>query len=101
MKFFLVELTYTVPLPEIEMATPAHRAFLQTGYERGVLLCSGPKVPRTGGVVLARGESLESVQEFFTNDPFQQQRLADYRFVEFNPVKRASCTEDWFAATSL
>lgn len=101
MKFFLVEINYTVPLPQIEAATPAHRAFLQTGYERGVLLCSGPKVPRTGGVVIARGESLEAVQEFFTGDPFQKQQLADYRFVEFNPVKRASFAEDWFTATSL
>ncbi len=101
MKFFLVEIHYTVPLPQIEAQTPAHREFLQTGYERGVLLCSGPKVPRTGGVIIARGESLDAVQEFFTGDPFQKERLADYRFVEFNPVKRASCAEDWFTATSL
>ncbi len=101
MKFFLVELTYTVPLPEIEAVTPAHREFLQSGYDRGYLLCSGPKVPRSGGVVLARGESLEAVQEFFSGDPFGQQKLAEYRFVEFNPVKRAGCTEDWFAATTI
>ena len=101
MKYFLVELTYTVPLPQIEAATPAHREFLQNGYDRGLLLCSGPKVPRTGGVVLARAESLEAAQEFFTSDPFQKGHLADYRFIEFNPVKRAICAEEWFAATSV
>jgi uncharacterized protein YciI len=101
MKFFLVELNYKAELPQIEAATPAHREFLQTGYDRGVLLCSGPKVPRTGGLIIARSDSLEAAQAFFASDPFQKQGLADYRFVEFNPVKRAGFAEDWFAATSL
>ena len=100
MKFFLVELTYKADLPQIEAATPAHREFLQAGYERGLLLCSGPKVPRTGGLIIARSDSLEAAQTLFAADPFQKQGLAEYRFVEFNPVKRASFTEDWFTATS-
>ena len=33
---------------------PLHRAFLKRGYEQGLLLCSGPMNPLTGGMVVAR-----------------------------------------------
>ncbi len=97
MKHFLVDTTFRVPLPEVEAATPAHREFLQTGYDQGVLLYSGPKVPRTGGVILARAESLERLQAFMAADPFLAGNLAEARYVEFNPVKRQPFLEGWVA----
>ena len=59
MKHFLVEITYTADIiDKIEVILPDHRAFLQTGYDRGWLLMSGPLNPRTGGIVIARAPSL-------------------------------------------
>lgn len=95
MKHFVVEITYTAPLDKIDETLPLHRAFLQTGYDKGWLLMSGPQEPRTGGVVIARAPSKEDLKEFFKADPYQQRGQATYRFIEYNPVKYASQIESW------
>lgn len=95
MKHFLIEITYTAPLADIDETLPLHRAFLQTGYDKGWLLMSGPKHPRVGGVVIGRAPTLEEMETFFKNDPYNQRGQATYRFVEFDPVKRAAILESW------
>ena len=95
MKHFLVEVNYAVPLEEIDQVLAEHRAFLQTGYDRGLLLMSGPLNPRTGGRVVARAESLEEIRSFFAQDPYNLKSLATYAFYEFEPVKRQPFMEDW------
>ena len=98
MHHFLIELTYTAPLSAIDAALGEHRQFLQGGYDRGLLLMSGPMTPRTGGVIIARGESQEIVEAFFRDDPFHVRGLASYRIVEFNPVKHQPQIAQWCAA---
>jgi uncharacterized protein YciI len=52
MLHFLIEITYSLPIDEIgETQIGEHRQFLQTGYERGLLLMSGPQAPPLGGIV--------------------------------------------------
>jgi uncharacterized protein YciI len=98
MKFFVVEITYTAALPEIDRVLQSHREFLQTGYDQKRLLLSGPQTPRTGGVVIARGESVDAVKAFFAQDPYQVNKLATYRFIEFTPVKHQPFMADWIGA---
>ena len=43
---FLVEITYLVPAEELGDILPEHRSFLKGGYEKGLLLVSGPKQHR-------------------------------------------------------
>lgn len=95
MKHFMVEITYKLPIEQLGEIIPAHRAFLQTGYDCGWLLASGPQVPRTGGIAIARAPSLEAIKAFFENDPYHLQNVAEHRFVEFEPVKRQPFLEDW------
>jgi len=95
MKFFIIEITYTAPMAKIDDILPAHRTFLQEYYDKGALLLSGPQNPRTGGIIVARAESLEAAQEIFSHDPYQVQKAADYRFIEFNPVKFSPIVENW------
>ena len=95
MLHFIIEITYTATLPEIDRVLPAHRAFLQTGYDCGLLLLSGPQNPRTGGVLVARAASRAELEAFLRDDPYQAQGLATYRFLEFNPVKRQPLVEGW------
>jgi uncharacterized protein YciI len=92
---FLIEITYKVPTEKLDEFVALHRSFLQTGYDSGLLLCSGPQEPRVGGIVLARAESKQVLIEFFANDPYQKNEIADYRFVEFNPVKFQGFLQDW------
>jgi uncharacterized protein YciI len=95
MKHFLVEITYLVGPELIAEVVGEHRAFLQTGYERGWLLMSGPRIPRTGGVIIARAPSLDELKAFFAQDPYQLKKMASYQYSEFDPVKRQAFLENW------
>ncbi len=95
MRHFVVEIIYKVPLAKIEELTESHRKYLQIGYQKGSLLVSGPKVPRDGGIVIARGDSLEQVKDFFTNDPYYLNKAAEYRFIEFNAKSHQPFLDGW------
>jgi uncharacterized protein YciI len=97
MKHFLVEVNYAVPLEQIDAVLAEHRAFLQTGYDRGLLLMSGPLNPRSGGRVVVRAESLDEIRAFFARDPYNLKSLATYAFYEFEPVKRQPFMDDWIS----
>ena len=85
---YVIDLTYTVELDEIEAHIDAHRAFLHRHYEAGNFLASGPKVPRTGGVILAIGEAHE-IEEITAEDPFRRHGVATYAITEFLPTMSA------------
>ena len=95
MKHFIIDIHYLIPAEQLGETTTEHRAFLQGGYKQGMLLFSGPKVPKTGGIIVARAESLEKLVEFFNNDPYQKKGVATYQFVEFNPVLNQEFLTDW------
>ncbi|MEA4907664.1 MAG: YciI family protein [Anaerolineaceae bacterium] len=95
MKHFIVEITYTVPFEQLKGIVPLHRQFLEEGYQRGLLLCSGPLPSRTGGIVVARAASLEELQDFFDRDPYHLQDIATHHCVEFEPVKHQAFLAAW------
>lgn len=95
MKFFVCEIVYKAPLEKIEATTLEHRSFLRTGYDKGFILLSGPQVPRTGGIVIAKGESMEDIAAFFKNDPYQVKGLAEYTFIEFHPKNYQEFLKGW------
>ncbi len=97
MPHYIVEITYRVSLARIEETVAAHRAHLQTGYDQGLLLASGPQVPRSGGILIARAPTREALESFIARDPYRVQDLADYRLIEFQPVKRQDWAGEWFA----
>lgn len=98
MPHYIVEITYRVPLPRIEQTVAAHRAHLQTGYDRGLLLASGPQSPRQGGILIARAAARTELEAFIAQDPYRREDLADYRLIEFLPVMHQSWTAEWFGA---
>ena len=95
MKHFLIEIEYTTPMEQIEPIVPEHRAYIQLGFDSGMLLYSGPMVPRTGGIVLARAETIEAVETFLSRDPYRLQGVATHRIVEFTQVKYQPFLSDW------
>lgn len=86
---FVVDLTYIADLSKIDALLEPHRTFLKSGYDRGVFLASGPKEPRTGGVILARANTRAELEKLIDQDPFKQEGVAEYRITEFNPVMKA------------
>lgn len=95
MKHFVIEIIYTASIEKIEEARQEHRNFLKTGYDKKIILISGPQVPRIGGIIIARGESMEAVSEFFSNDPYQMKGLAEYKYIEFKPANYRELLNEW------
>jgi len=84
---FVILVNYIKPLNEIEAHLEAHRRFLDEGYAAGYFLASGPQVPRTGGVILARVTGAEELKTFLDKDPFNRAGVATYEVVEFTATK--------------
>lgn len=84
---FLVIITYKKPLEEIDQYLSAHRNFLETGYQKNMLVVSGPRNPRTGGVIISQLKNRDELETFLMQDPFHIHDVANYDIIEFNPVK--------------
>jgi uncharacterized protein YciI len=86
---FVIELTYKVPLTEIDAYMTAHVIFLKKYYASGNFLVSGRKIPRDGGIILAVGKSRRHIEVIVEEDPFYEHGLADFRIIEFRASQRA------------
>ncbi len=95
MKHFLIFVNYTAPIEKIDLILSEHRNFLQSGYDKNILLLSGPNTSRTAGIILARSNSLEEIKKFFAFDPYLLNNLASYEFIEFIPVKHQDFLKLW------
>jgi uncharacterized protein YciI len=101
MKYFFLEGEHLVPFEERDPAIiAAHRQFLQRGYDEGRFLLSGPSVPPTGGVLVARAESLEQLKLFLADEPFCKANLMRFsKIIEFDPVQHQPFLKDWFGVS--
>ena len=86
---FVIELTYTADLAEIDAQMTAHVAFLRKYYAAGHFIVSGRQIPRTGGIILAVGKDRHQIEAIVQEDPFYVHGLADFRIVEFRASQRA------------
>jgi uncharacterized protein YciI len=98
MRHFLLEGQHLVPFeqraPEL---IAAHRQFLQKGYDEGRFLVSGPSIPPTGGILIARAGSLDELQEFLADEPYCKAKVMRFSGItEFNPVQHQKILKDWF-----
>ena len=84
---FIVNLIYKKPIEFIEAHTVAHRAYLDEGYQKNYFVASGPKIPRTGGVIISQLKNRAQLEAILKQDPYALDDLADYEITEFNPVK--------------
>ncbi len=98
MKYFFLEEQHLVPFEQRDPnLIVKHRQFLQRGYDKGHFLLSGPSIPPTGGVLVARAESLEQLNEILADEPFCQANLMRFsRIIEFNPVQHQPFLSEWF-----
>ncbi len=86
---FVVLLEYVQPLTAIDAYIEEHRRFLDRHYAAGHFIASGPRRPRTGGVILAHRLTREELDLVLAEDPFRRESLAQYRVIEFSPSKSA------------
>ncbi|QLA17120.1 YciI family protein [Desulfolutivibrio sulfoxidireducens] len=83
---FVIIVDYVKPLADVDPWLEAHRAFLREQYAAGRFLASGPRRPRTGGVILAHARERAEVEALLENDPFKREGVAAYTILEFDPV---------------
>lgn len=79
---FVVSLTYTVDLNQVDQVLQQHIAYLDEQYRLGHFLASGRKEPRTGGVILATAADRAELEAILAQDPFYQAELALYDITE-------------------
>jgi uncharacterized protein YciI len=80
---YVLELTYVVALDEVDRVREEHMVWVAEQYEAGLFVASGAKVPRTGGVILAKAMAREELDEVIAGDPFTREGVATYEVVEF------------------
>ena len=97
-RMFVVSLSYTQPMAEVEKHLEAHRTWLDHAYAAGHLLMSGRKEPRTGGIIVMRASNLAAAQAILAEDPFHKAGVADYQITEFQLSKAAPALQDWLEA---
>lgn len=83
---FLIDVSYTVTIEEIEKLAPAHREFAAAQYRAGKYLMSGRKLPRTGGFILAAVATREELDAIVARDPFILAGVALYAINEVQLV---------------
>jgi uncharacterized protein YciI len=86
---FVLLLTYTTPLDEVDALMRKHMAWLNEHYAAGRFIVSGRQVPRTGGVILARGDDREEIEALAASDPFVQGGVATVEAIQFNASQTA------------
>ncbi|MDD2358385.1 MAG: YciI family protein [Thiovulaceae bacterium] len=83
---FIISLTYLVPLEEVDKHLADHVDYLKEQYTLGNFIVSGRKVPRSGGIIFSKMDSLEKLQAVLEKDPFKIANLATYEIQEFIPT---------------
>ncbi len=86
---FTVIISYEKPLDDVLKVSDAHREYLDGFLRKGILVASGPMVPRTGGVIWFRNVDRGQVEAMVQDDPYAKAGVASFRILEFEPKKRA------------
>ncbi|RVT43875.1 YciI family protein [Sphingobium algorifonticola] len=81
---FIIALHYTATLEEVDAHLDAHVAWLHQGIADGWLMIAGRQVPRTGGILIARGDR-DAIVAKASTDPFVVHGVADVTVTEFTP----------------
>lgn len=102
MKHFILEGEHLAPFSTFAHLQPHHHAFLQSGYDHGHFLFSGPQIPPHGGFLAARAESREVLDALLAEEPFVKAgKMRFKRVVEFDPVQHQPLVKPWFAGAPV
>lgn len=82
---FIVSVNYIKPLEQIDSLLEEHIEFLKGQYEKKMFVASGRKIPRTGGIILAKTKDREELDTILQQDPFYKNGAAEYEITEFVP----------------
>jgi uncharacterized protein YciI len=82
---FIILLSYTKPLEEVDRFLEPHKAWVAKGFADGVFVLSGGQKPRTGGCILALGDAREAIEAKVAQDPFVLHGVATAQVIGVRP----------------
>lgn len=91
---FVVTVTYTAPLDEVDRWRPAHGEWLNDLIARRLLLMAGRRPQWVGGVYVAPGMQAEEIDRLLATDPYLVNGVAEHHVVEFTPLLVAAGLEE-------
>jgi uncharacterized protein YciI len=86
---FVLLLNYVKPLEEVDALMRDHMRWLNEHYDAGRFLVSGRRIPRTGGVIVARGDDREEIEALAASDPFVSGGVATCEVIHFRASQSA------------
>ena len=78
---------------EMKQAIDAHLKYLQSYFENGSILMSGPKASGGGGIILVK---TDDIQKFCNDDPLVKIGIQQYQIVEFHLHDCQEQIKQWF-----
>ena len=81
---FILSLTYTAPIEEVEALLEDHIAWIKANHATGRFLAWGRKVPRTGGMIFAHAADRKEAEAVAKADPFVVGGVATVEVIEFH-----------------
>lgn len=87
---YVVLLTYTAPIEELDYVLPDHAEWLTKQYARGHFLASGKRNPCIGGVIITRPMIRGKLDAILATDPFSVKHMASYEVIEFSPTRTSA-----------
>lgn len=84
---FIVFLRFSARRDQASRLMPAHKAWIQRGFDDGVFLLAGSIQPQAGGAILAHGATLAELQERLNGDPFVAEDVVQAEIVEVAPSR--------------
>lgn len=88
---FVLLARYTVPADRVDTLLEEHKAWIGQNQDR--ILLTAREEPLIGGLILARGESIDAMWEMVRQDPFHAAGYSEYEIREYNPVRAAAGVE--------
>jgi uncharacterized protein YciI len=98
---FLLIVSYTAPLAEVEKILADHLAWVADHYADGTFLVSGRQNPRTGGFIIARGDDREAIERIIATDPFVTKGVATYTVLQVEPTRAAASWQSALAEAGV
>jgi uncharacterized protein YciI len=86
---FVCVTRYLQTLAGEESHIHAHWRYLDEGLAAGQLVCSGPQVPRTGGVLVLNLPHRDDAARFMEADPLVRAGFVSYELIEFEATRTA------------
>ncbi|MGF6907509.1 YciI family protein [Fusobacterium sp. PH5-44] len=89
---FIVNLSYMKSMSEVEKHLENHMKFIKDLFAKGQIICSGKKIPRTGGIIICSFTDINEAKSVLDRDPFIVHGVANYELIEFLPTS-AMCID--------